>query len=85
VESSVPRAAVLGLAYCLGLGLPFMAFGLGFQRLLGLFRAVRRNSRWVTRVGGGLLVLTGLALVTGAWDVFIDWLRISVPDLVAPV
>ena len=85
VESSVPRAVVLGLAYCLGLGLPFLAFGLGFQRLLGLFRAVRRNSRWVTRVGGALLVLTGLALVTGAWDVFIDWLRITLPGVVAPV
>jgi cytochrome c-type biogenesis protein len=79
VESSVPRAVVLGLAYCLGLGLPFLAFGLGFQRLLGLFRAVRRNSRWVTRAGGVLLVLTGLALVTGFWDTFVDWLRIAVP------
>jgi len=85
VDSSVPRAVVLGLAYCLGLGLPFLAFGLGFQRLLGLFRAVRRNSRWVTRVGGALLVLTGLALVTGAWDVFVDWLRITLPGVVAPV
>jgi cytochrome c-type biogenesis protein len=85
VESSVPRAALLGLAYCLGLGLPFLVFGLGFQRMLGLFRAVRRNSQWVTRVGGALLVLTGLALVTGAWDVFIDWLRISVPEVGSPV
>jgi cytochrome c-type biogenesis protein len=75
---STSRAVTLGAAYCLGLGLPFIAFGLGFQRLLGLFRAVRRNSRWVTRVGGALLVLTGLALITGAWDVFIDWLRASI-------
>jgi cytochrome c-type biogenesis protein len=85
VDSSMPRAVVLGLAYCLGLGLPFLAFGLGFERMLGLFRAVRRNSRWVTRAGGALLVLTGLALVTGAWDVFIDWLRVSLPSVVAPV
>lgn len=85
VESSVPRAVVLALAYCLGLGLPFLAFGLGFQRLLGLFRAVRRNSRWVTRTGGALLVLTGLALVTGAWATFIDWLRIAVPRVGTPI
>lgn len=85
VESSVPRAVVLGLAYCIGLGLPFLAFGLGFQRLLWLFRAVRRNSRWVTRAGGALLVLTGLALVTGFWDTFIDWLRITIPVPGTPV
>jgi cytochrome c-type biogenesis protein len=79
-DGSAPRAVTLAIAYCLGLGLPFVAFGLGFQRLLGLFRAVRRNSRWVTRTGGGLLVLTGLALMTGAWGAFVDWLRVSIVD-----
>ncbi|MEH0970220.1 cytochrome c biogenesis protein CcdA [Micromonospora sp. CPCC 205546] len=69
------RAVVLALAYCVGLGLPFVVFGLGFERLLGVFRAVRRNSRWVTRVGGALLVLIGLALVTGGWTNFVIWLR----------
>jgi cytochrome c-type biogenesis protein len=78
VSGKADRAAVLAVAYCLGLGLPFIAFGLGFRRLLGVFKAIRRNSRWVTRVGGALLVLTGLALMTGAWGVFIDWLRISI-------
>jgi cytochrome c-type biogenesis protein len=75
---SVPRAVTLAIAYCVGLGLPFVAFGLGFRRLLGVFRWVRRNSRWVTRIGGALLVLTGLALVTGAWEVLVDWLRASI-------
>ena len=69
----------LAVAYTLGMAVPFLAFGLGYRRLLGVFRAVRRNSRWVTRIGGGLLVLTGLALVTGAWGWFIDWLRVSIP------
>ncbi|RGC68554.1 Cytochrome C biogenesis protein transmembrane region [Micromonospora sp. MW-13] len=69
------RAVVLAVAYCLGLGIPFVAFGLGFHRLLGVFRAVRRNSRWVTRVGGVLLVLIGLALLTGGWTNFVIWLQ----------
>ena len=72
------RAVVLAVAYCLGLGLPFVVFGLGFHRLLGVFRAVRRNSRWVTRVGGVLLVLIGLALVTGGWTNFVIWLQTTV-------
>ncbi|GIJ47295.1 cytochrome C biogenesis protein CcdA [Virgisporangium aliadipatigenens] len=75
---STPRAVVLAVAYCLGLGLPFLIFGLGFQRVLGISRAVRRNGQWVTRIGGALLVLTGLALVTGIWTVFVDWLRASI-------
>ncbi|WP_406077654.1 cytochrome c biogenesis CcdA family protein [Micromonospora sp. NBC_00858] len=72
------RAVVLAVAYCLGLGIPFIVFGLGFQRLLGVFRAVRRNSRWVTRVGGALLILIGLALVTGGWQSFVIWLQTTV-------
>lgn len=72
------RAVVLSIAYCLGLGLPFVAFGLGFRRMLGLFKAVRRNSRWVTRVGGALLILVGLALVTGGWQSFLIWLQTTV-------
>ncbi|MCG5443463.1 cytochrome c biogenesis protein CcdA [Micromonospora sp. NIE79] len=72
------RAVVLAVAYCLGLGIPFIVFGLGFERLLGVFRAVRRNSRWVTRVGGALLILIGLALVTGGWQSFVIWLQTTV-------
>jgi cytochrome c-type biogenesis protein len=72
------RAAVLAVAYCLGLGLPFVVFGLAFRRLLGIFAVLRRNSRWVTRVGGALLIVVGLALVTGGWNRFLIWLLTTV-------
>jgi cytochrome c-type biogenesis protein len=78
VSGSLPRAVTLGIAYTLGLGLPFIAFGLGFRRLAGVVKAVRRNSVWVLRIGGGMLILVGLALVTGAWGEFVMWLRGSV-------
>ena len=68
------RAAALALAYSLGLGIPFVLFGLFFRKLLGVFRAIRRNSRWVTRIGGALLILVGIALVTGGWNHFLVWL-----------
>jgi cytochrome c-type biogenesis protein len=68
------RAVVLALAYSLGLGVPFILFGLFFRKLIGVFRAVRRHSRWVTRIGGALLILVGLALVTGGWNSFLIWL-----------
>ena len=68
----------LTVAYCLGLGLPFLVFGLGFRQLIGLHQAVRRNSVWVTRLGGAMLILVGLALATGVWGEFINWLRATV-------
>jgi cytochrome c-type biogenesis protein len=69
------RAVVLAMAYSLGLGIPFVLFGLFFRRLLGVFKAVRRNSKWVTRIGGALLILVGLTLVTGGWNSFLIWLQ----------
>jgi cytochrome c-type biogenesis protein len=69
------RAVTLAVAYCVGLGVPFLAFGLGLRRLLGMFAAVRRHGRWVTRFGGALLVLVGLALLTGVWTEFVNWLK----------
>jgi cytochrome c-type biogenesis protein len=72
------RAVTLVIAYCLGLGLPFLAFGLGLRKVLGLFAVIRRHTVWVTRLGGALLVLVGLALVTGGWSEFINWLRATI-------
>jgi cytochrome c-type biogenesis protein len=78
VSGQTDRAVVLAIAYCLGLGLPFIAFGVGFRRLLGVFKAVRRNSQWVTRIGGALLIVVGIALVSGAWNSFLIWLQTTV-------
>jgi cytochrome c-type biogenesis protein len=78
VEGSAGRAAALTVAYCFGLGLPFLAFGLGFRRLITVQKAIRRHNAWVTRVGGAMLILVGVALATGVWDAFIVWLKVSV-------
>ena len=84
VGGDTGRAVVLAIAYCLGIGLPFLAFGLGMRRLAGVVKAIRRNSRWVTRIGGVMLILVGLALVTGAWADFITWLRVTVGAAASP-
>jgi cytochrome c-type biogenesis protein len=69
------RAAVLAAAYTLGLGLPFLAFGLGLRWVVGAVAVIRRHSVWVNRVGAALLLAVGLALLTGAWGEFVFWLR----------
>ena len=78
VQGSAARGTVLAAAYSLGLGLPFIGFGAGLPRLLRLSTLMRRHGAWVTRLGGLLLVAVGLALLTGAWTEFINWLRATV-------
>ncbi|MGX5655173.1 cytochrome c biogenesis CcdA family protein [Geodermatophilus nigrescens] len=74
-EASALRGAVLGLAYCLGLGIPFLAVALGARRALAMSGWARRRARAVTVTGGVLLVVLGLLLVTGLWDGLMFWLR----------
>jgi cytochrome c-type biogenesis protein len=66
-EASAGRGALLSLAYCAGLGLPFVATALAYRRALGAFGAVKRHYPLVMRIGGGMLVLIGVLLVSGLW------------------
>ena len=68
IEGSATRGAVLAVAYCAGLGLPFLATALAFRRAMGAFGWVKQHYVWVLRVGGGLLVAIGLLLVSGWWN-----------------
>lgn len=67
-EATAVRGAVLALAYALGLGLPFVAFGLAFARLDGTLDWVRRHHRVLQRLGGAMMIAVGVLLVTGWWD-----------------
>ena len=81
-EASALRGAVLSLAYCLGLGLPFVILAVAFSRIAGAVSFLRRHSLVIMRVGGVLLVVVGVLLVTGLWNDLTVWLRITVPGFV---
>lgn len=66
-EASAGRGAVLAVAYCAGLGLPFLLLALAFRRALGAVAWLRKYQLFVKRLGGGLLVLLGILLVSGIW------------------
>jgi cytochrome c-type biogenesis protein len=61
------RGAALSAAYCIGLGVPFVLVAIGARWLVRSLAVVRRHANIVTYVGGGLLVVLGLLLVTGLW------------------
>ncbi|NKY30926.1 cytochrome c biogenesis CcdA family protein [Nocardia gamkensis] len=69
------RGVALIVAYCLGLGLPFVVLAFGSASALRGVGWLRRNSRTIQIIGGLLLVAVGAALVTGAWDQFVAWVR----------
>ena len=72
------RGVVLTLAYCAGLGLPFVAIALGASRAVRALGWLRRHTR-VIQVGGGvLLVAVGLLLVSGLWGGLLARLQVSV-------
>lgn len=77
-EASALRGAVLSLAYCVGLGLPFLLIARGMTSLAGTLRWGRENARLISRVGGVLLVALGVLLVTGLWGSLIVQLQVWV-------
>ncbi len=75
-EATAGRGALLSGVYCVGLGLPFIVAAVAYRRALGAFGFIRRHQQWVTRFGGAMLVLVGLALLTGWWDQAVTWLQL---------
>jgi cytochrome c-type biogenesis protein len=67
------------LAYSLGLGVPFLLFGLAFGRMTDLLARFRGKLRFVDLVGGAVLIAFGILLITGNVDVISihisNWLR----------
>lgn len=80
------RGVALIVAYCMGLGLPFILVALGSARAMKGVDWLRRNSRTIQMVGGAMLVLVGIALVTGLWDMFVNWIQVAfITDTVTPI
>lgn len=75
IGASPARGALLATAYCLGLGIPFLLAGLAYRRAMGAFAVLRRHSATISRAGGILLILVGVALVTGVWGQLMNDLR----------
>jgi len=67
------RAAIPGVAYWLGLALPFVVVALLLGRILPALAWVRRHIKTINLAGGALLVLIGVLMVLGIWREFLSW------------
>lgn len=69
------RGVVLGLAYCVGLGVPFLLVAAGLGRSSRTLGVLRRHRVAIGRAGGLVLLVVGLMLVTGAWTTWLSGLQ----------
>lgn len=84
--ASVARGVALVIAYCLGLGIPFVLLAFGSARAVAGLALLRRHTRTIQIIGGVLLILVGVALVTGVWNDFVSWVRDAfVSDVTLPI
>ncbi|AEI10294.1 cytochrome c-type biogenesis protein [Corynebacterium resistens DSM 45100] len=80
------RGVALIIAYCLGLGLPFILVAFGSSKALTGVSWLRKHSRFIQMLGGALLILVGLLLVTGQWAVFVEHIReVFISDATLPI
>lgn len=74
------RALALVIVYCLGLGIPFIMVATGLKSSERMMGFLRRHRVVIMRIGGVMLVLIGLALVTGLWGAFTQWMQGYIAD-----
>jgi len=83
---NVWRGVALVIAYCMGLGIPFVLLAFGSARAVQGMAWLRTHARAIQIFGGILLIVVGIALVTGLWGDFVSWVRDAfVSDVTLPI
>ncbi|MEJ1088165.1 cytochrome c biogenesis protein CcdA [Microbacterium sp. Mu-80] len=79
------RASLLGFAYSLGLGIPFLLVALGFGWATRAIGFVRRHIRVVNIIGGVLLIVLGVLMATGVWTEIMSNLTAVMASVILPI
>ena len=69
------KGVALIIAYCAGLGIPFVILAFSSAWALRSLGWLRTHARMIQIVGGAMMIAVGIALITGLWDQFIVWVR----------
>ena len=64
IEESISKGIILLLFYSLGLAVPFIISGILIDKFLLFSKKFRKNSIIITKGGGFILLLTGIAILT---------------------
>lgn len=74
-SASASRGSVLSVAYCIGLGTPFILSGLFLDRSQLVRKFLAKNGDRITYIGGFLLIAIGILQITGTWGTLMNSLR----------
>ncbi len=80
-RETVGQGALLLAVYAAGLGVPFLVAAAFAQPFMGLMRRFRSHMGTVEKITGVLLVLTGIAFLTGGIEKVSFWLLETFPSL----
>ncbi len=76
-QGTAGRGALLSACYCFGLGVPFLLVAMGLGWVSGALAVVRRHARLVSQLGGAVLIVMGVLLLSGVWDHWMNVLRLD--------
>ena len=80
-EQTVTRGAGLLAVYSMGLGIPFIVAAFAIEPFAAFLARFKKHMRRVEQAMGALLVLTGIAFLTGSINTFSVWLLDTFPVL----
>jgi cytochrome c-type biogenesis protein len=69
ISSSAAHGALLLACYSAGLAIPFLLIALAFERMTGALAVVKRHFPVIIAVGGVVMIVLGLLIVTGEFTV----------------
>jgi cytochrome c-type biogenesis protein len=81
-ESSAIRGAILSVAYSVGLGIPFILSGIFLDKSKKIRSYFVSKGSLVSKIGGVVLIIIGIAQVTGIWGDWMISLRSLISDFV---
>jgi cytochrome c-type biogenesis protein len=84
-SGSTGRGAVLGLVYCLGLGIPFLLVAAGLDWVTGSVAFLKRHIRAINVAGGILLVFIGVLMVSGLWGMLMSRVGVLIDGYVTTI
>ena len=79
--ASLARGTALLAVYAIGLGIPFLLAAMFITRSLAVMNRLKRHMQLIEKAMGALLIVVGLALLTGAFSRFSYWLLETFPGL----